>query len=102
MDLVELERKLIAAARANPPSDTVPVAFEKRVMARLTELHAPEYAVFWARGLWRGAFASIAAAVVAFALHMIVAPRADESELFADQFESAMLAAVDQEQEVDL
>ena len=29
MNLAELERKLIAAARANPPSDRVPYAFEK-------------------------------------------------------------------------
>ena len=35
MNLAELERKLIAAARANPPSDRVPYAFEKRIMARL-------------------------------------------------------------------
>lgn len=102
MNLVELERRLIAAARANPPSDTVPVAFEKRVMARLAELRAPDYAVFWARGLWRGALASIAAAVAAFALYMVVVPRADEGDFFADQFESAMLAAVELEQEVDL
>lgn len=102
MDLVELERRLIAAARANPPTDTVPVAFEKRIMARLAELRAPDYAVFWARGLWRGAFASIAAAFTVFAVYTIVVPRADEGEFFADQFESAMLAAVEQEQEVDL
>ena len=37
MNLAELERKLIAAARANPPSDRVPYAFEKRIMARLAE-----------------------------------------------------------------
>ncbi len=100
MDLVELERKLIAAARANPPSDTVPVAFEKRIMAHIEELSAQKYSMFWARGLCRGAFASIAATVGAIALLMVVTPRANEEEVFADQFESAMLAVV--EQEVDL
>ena len=35
MNLAELEQKLVAAARANPPSDGVPYAFEKRIMARL-------------------------------------------------------------------
>ena len=35
MNLAELQKKLIAAARANPPGDGVPYAFEKRVMALL-------------------------------------------------------------------
>jgi len=35
MNLAGLQRKLIAAARANPPSDRVPFAFEKRILAQL-------------------------------------------------------------------
>ena len=33
MKLDDLEKKLIAVARANPPSDRVPPTFEKRIMA---------------------------------------------------------------------
>lgn len=100
MDLVELERKLTAAARANQPSDNVPVAFEKRIMARLIELRYPDYSVLWVRGLWRGALASIAASCAVFALVMILTPRASECEIFTDRFESAMLAGVELEQEL--
>src|ERR1039458_1755153 len=35
MNVTQLERKLIAAARANPPTDRVPYAFEKRIIAHL-------------------------------------------------------------------
>ena len=35
MNIAELQKKLLAAARANPPGDRVPYAFEKRVMALL-------------------------------------------------------------------
>ncbi len=38
MNIAELQRKLIAAARSNQPSDRVPFAFEKRIMAQLAVL----------------------------------------------------------------
>ena len=53
MNLAELERKLIAAARANPPSDRVPYAFEKRIMARLAAWPVADSWALWARALWR-------------------------------------------------
>ena len=55
MNLAELERKLIAAARANPPSDRVPYAFEKRIMARLAARPVADGWALWARALWRAA-----------------------------------------------
>ena len=53
MDLEKLQQKLIAAAKLSPPSDRVPYAFEKRIMARLT---APLIVDEWSlcgRWLWR-------------------------------------------------
>lgn len=53
MDLEKLQQKLMAVAKASPPSDQVPYAFEKRIMARLT---APLKVDEWAlcgRWLWR-------------------------------------------------
>ncbi len=38
MNVDELRRKLIAAARANPPSDHVPYAFEKRIHPTSSDL----------------------------------------------------------------
>ena len=57
MKLSELERKLIAAAKANPPSERVPYAFEKRIMARLSALRGVDEWLWWSRALWRGAAA---------------------------------------------
>ncbi len=63
MNLPQLEKKLLAAARATPPSDAVPYAFEKRVMARLSATSLEDPLSQWGRALWRGAMASLAAAV---------------------------------------
>lgn len=64
MDLSQLSRKLIAAARANPPADHVPFAFEKRIMARLAVVPAFDEWVWWSRALWRGAAACLALTVL--------------------------------------
>ena len=53
MDLEKLQKKLIAAAKLSPPSERVPYAFEKRIMARLTApLHVDEWSIC-GRWLWR-------------------------------------------------
>ena len=55
----------MAAARQNPPSDRVPYAFEKRVMARLTAARKTDEWQGWAQALWRGAVACLAVALLA-------------------------------------
>jgi len=55
MNLAELQRKLIAAARADRPSDRVPYAFEQRVMARLRACPTLDEWGLWATALWRAA-----------------------------------------------
>jgi hypothetical protein len=57
MDLLELKRKLISAARCNPPGEQVPYAFEKRIMACLDAIPKPDEWLWWGRALWRGAAA---------------------------------------------
>jgi hypothetical protein len=42
MQLDSLKQKLIAAARQDAPSDRVPFAFEKRIMARLAGAGVPD------------------------------------------------------------
>jgi len=64
MDLNELQRKLFAQARSVPPKDTVPYAFEKRVMARLGTAPARDAWLLWGRALWRGAAASVALSIL--------------------------------------
>jgi hypothetical protein len=64
MNANQLQEKLIRAARRNPPSDAVPYAFEKRIMARLQSATAPDAWTIWGRSLWRAAISCSAVAVV--------------------------------------
>jgi len=96
MNLAELQKKLIAAARAHPPGDGVPYAFEKRVMALLAARTAGGNLVLWVRGLWRAAVSCLAIALMlgvwAFFNPATGAGTGDLSQ----NFESTLLAAVDQ------
>ena len=53
MNLEILRQKLLAAARTDTPSDAVPYAFEKRVMARLGRREAPDAWTAWGALLWQ-------------------------------------------------
>lgn len=53
MNLNDLERRVFAVARATPPSEAVPYAFEKRIMARLSGRVAPDPWSVWNRVFWR-------------------------------------------------
>lgn len=53
MKLEELQHKLILVARANRPSESVPYAFEQRVMARLRAGPTLDEWGLWATALWR-------------------------------------------------
>jgi hypothetical protein len=53
MKLEHLQDKLLAAAKANPPADRVPLAFEKRVLAHLTAKAPVDLTTLWSRALWR-------------------------------------------------
>ncbi len=101
MNLAELERKLVATARAYPPSDRVPYAFEKRVMALLAARPAADRWALWARGLWRAA-APCAAIMVMLGVWAWLAPQrsAPASDL-SQALEQTLLAAVDQDQPSD-
>ena len=96
MNLRELEQKLIAAARANPPSDQVPYAFEKRMMALLPARPLSEDRELWARALWRAAATCLLFAVLLGTFYLLARPITPAGDLTQD-FEKTMLAAVDQE-----
>lgn len=95
MNLAELEQKLIASARSHPPSDHVPYAFEKRIMARVGASPARDVMAFWARALWRAA-ASCVAIVVLLSAWSLFSPPSNNQD-FSQQFANTVLAAVDQE-----
>lgn len=99
MNLTELHRKLIAAARAHPPGDAVPYAFEKRILARLTDRPVTDLTAWWVRGLWRSAV-SCAAVCLLLGAWTLYSPAASNSEdELSQQFENMLLAAVDQDAE---
>ena len=100
MNLAELQKKLVAAARKNVPSDHVPYAFEKRVTALLASRVAPHRLDAWVHGLWRAAVSCVAIAIVCGAVAMFTpAPAANTTDLSQD-FDNTLLASVDQSDQV--
>ncbi len=81
MNLPNLRNKLLAAARANPPGDAVPYAFEKRILARLTSRPVTDDWAQWVRSLWCGA---AACSLVALGMCVWAYAPDDEVELAMD------------------
>ena len=101
MNLDELERKLIAAARTQPSDDRVPLAFEKRIMARLAARPVLDDWALWSRALWCAA-APCVAIMLFFTAWTFFAPNTSTtSNDLAQDFENTLLAAVDQEPPAD-
>jgi len=97
MNLAELERKLIAAARGNPPSDQVPYVFEKRIMARLVARPVADGWELWARALWRAAALCVAIMVLLGACSLLAPPGSTPANDLSQDLEKTLLAAVDQD-----
>ena len=91
MNLDNLQHKLIAAARSVQPSDRVPYAFEKRVMARLAEVRADLLGA-WSHALWRAAVVCVAVMLLAGAWLFSTATSERESD-FSQEFETAVFAS---------
>jgi hypothetical protein len=100
MNLPELHRKLIAAARANPPGDGVPYAFEKRIMARLRERPLDSWAL-WAGALLRATVPCLAIMLLLSAWSVFVPGDKTTSSDLSQEMENTVLAAADQEQGSD-
>jgi hypothetical protein len=99
MNLPELEKKLLAAGRANSPGDRVPYAFEKRVMARLAGRSMEDPITLWARALWRAA-APCAAVMLMLGIWSFAGDHSTPTgtDSFEDQFVDTMLV-LDQAEE---
>jgi hypothetical protein len=96
MNIADLQKKLLAAARANTPDGRVPYAFEKRVMALLASRPVADRWVLWTRGLWRAAASCVAIALLLGAWVLFnLTPSSNTADL-AQNFENTLLASVDQ------
>jgi hypothetical protein len=93
MNLEAFQRKLLAAARANPPSDHVPLAFEKRISALIKSRRIEDPVLLWARALWR-AVAPCAAVMLALFIWSVATTDSatDSNQSFDDQFVDTMIA----------
>ena len=102
MNWEPLRQKLLAVARAQPPVDRVPYAFEKRIMARLAQMPAVDLSALWARALWRAAAPCVAFALLLGVWSFLGAQNnaassgLTDSDDFAQHFEQTMLAAVEE------
>lgn len=97
MNIVELERKLVAAARAEKVNDAVPYAFAKRIMARLQSATKVDPWALWARGLWRAAAPCAVVAVVLAAWSLMAPAGNPPSTDLSQAFDQTVLAAAVQE-----
>jgi hypothetical protein len=97
MNFAELQRKLTAAARLQPPDERVPYAFEKRIMALVAARAAVSGRLLWARGLWHAAVSCMVLAAVCGAISFFTpTAKPDNSNDLSQDFENTLLASVDQ------
>ncbi len=89
----QLQEKLLAVARQNQPSDHVPYAFEKRIMALLTRPMVDAWSL-WGRALWRGAAACVLAMALLGGWSLQV--ESNDSTDLQQEFEQTVLAALDE------
>ena len=99
MNLAELERKLIAAARSRPVSEKVPYAFEQRIMAHVRERRLDAWSL-WARALWRAAGPCVGVMLV-LAAWSFFSPASTPATDLSQEFENTVLVAVDQAQSAE-
>ncbi len=101
MNPVDLQKKLLAAARTDAPGDHVPYAFEKRITALLASRVAAENMNLWVRGLWRAAVSCVAVTVLLGAWAVLnPAITATPADDLAQNFENTLLASVGQSDQV--
>ena len=96
MNIAELQKKLLAAARANAPDDRVPYAFEKRVMALLASRTGADKWVLWTRRLWQAAVSCVAIVLLLGIWVFVNSTASSNSADLSQNFENTLLASVDQ------
>ncbi|MGO9204092.1 MAG: hypothetical protein ACLQM8_26520 [Limisphaerales bacterium] len=102
MNQAELHRKLIAAARGNPPSLRVPHTFEKRILACIQALPRVDHWALWSAALWRAAASCMAVMLLLGAWWWFTPAAAPPANDLSQDLENTMLAAVESEQSPDL
>lgn len=94
MNVDQLQQKLIAVARAHPPSDHVPYAFEKRIMARLAGEVLGDRLNLWTRLLWRAAAPCLGITVLLSILTLSSGGLAGKEVPLSEALETTVYAAL--------
>ncbi len=102
MNVVDLEKKLIQAARQDRPSDKVPYAFEKRIMAFLRPLPTPDCWGLWAGALWRATVPCLTVMLLLTVWCVIPGANPAPASNLSQEMDNTVLAAIDQEQASEL
>ena len=97
MSLDKLQKKLIEVARAHPPIDGVPFAFERRIMAVVATSFVADPWAAWSRALWRAAAPAVGIMCM-MSLWSILSgdPALISTDALAADLESTVLAPFDQ------
>ena len=93
MNLAELQKKLLAVARVQAPSDRVPLAFEKRISARLALGPSFDQWSLWAHGLWRAAAPCFGIMTLLVAWSFFATPTNSPADDLSQELENTVLAA---------
>jgi len=102
MKLSDLQTKLLRAARQSPPAASVPYAFEKRIMHRLSARQPDSALAMWGAALWRGAIACVALTLLCGVWSYAAQKRQiDAANDFSQELQSTVFASMDQQGEVD-
>jgi transposase len=100
MNLAELQKTLLAAARAREPDEHVPYAFERRVMARLAISPALDPIAIWNRILWR-AVTPCVAVMLLLGVWTFLSLREDNSgETLAADLENSLYLPFDNQTDI--
>jgi hypothetical protein len=99
MKAENLRQRLLAAGRCQPPADTVPYAFEKRIIARLSQ-RLPDPVLLWNRVLWRCAGPCVALTLLAGILAWYGQAPATAAESVVTELETAIYAPLASSTEV--
>jgi hypothetical protein len=92
MTIDKLHAKLIASARKNNPSESVPYAFEKRIVSRLSAAPAPDFWALWGGPLWQAAASCIVITIACGVWAFSNRSKPDDAGNFSQDFEAAVFA----------
>ena len=95
MNINVLQKKLFAAARATPPAERVPYAFEQRIMAQLQPAPVADAWSEWGAALWRAAGPCVAVMLLAGVWTFIAGEPVASADSFAVALEETVQAPLD-------